>query len=440
MVRWPPSWSPYSRSTAIRCRDRSPRGRRELGCAGSRNAPCQKPMSEWARTGRGSAGGTRPARARLVAERDLWMEQPAVQHRHAGADVPQRYAPSRWPHPTRRRRRRRPARPATCRPRSRPSVESSCSRDGISSGRWVASSERSASARRAVSRAHRCKRRARQHQRAAGGRQRRDRHPVGHSVSLRRTHVQLQALRRRRRTSTSHSRRSRKDANMINEANTGFMLLAASLVMLMTPGLAFFYGGLVGRKNMLAIMIQSFVSMGWTTVIWWLVGYSLCFSGGADGIIGNFDVAFLRNVTSVVDVHALAHPADRVHRLPDDVRDHHAGADHRRVRQPRHVQGVPALPDRLAAVRLLPVRPHDLGRRHARAVGRARLRRRHRRPRHRRLGGARLGAVRGQAQVRRHARTASRSSRSAPACSGSAGTASTPAASSGSTPSPRSRS
>jgi Amt family ammonium transporter len=84
---------------------------------------------------------------------------------------------------------------------------------------------------------------------------------------------------------------------MINEANTGFMLLAASLVMLMTPGLAFFYGGLVGRSNTLTIMIQSFASLAITTVMWWLVGYSLCFSGGANGIYGNFDVAFLRNVT-----------------------------------------------------------------------------------------------------------------------------------------------
>jgi Amt family ammonium transporter len=88
---------------------------------------------------------------------------------------------------------------------------------------------------------------------------------------------------------------------MINEANTGFMLLAASLVMLMTPGLAFFYGGLVGRSNTLTIMIQSFASLGITTVMWWLVGYSLCFSGGANGIYGNFDVAFLRNDT-LVDV------------------------------------------------------------------------------------------------------------------------------------------
>ena len=69
----------------------------------------------------------------------------------------------------------------------------------------------------------------------------------------------------------------------LDTGNTGFMLLCSSLVMLMTPGLAFFYGGLVGRKNVLAIMIQSFVSMGWTTVIWFAVGYSLCFSGDVGG-------------------------------------------------------------------------------------------------------------------------------------------------------------
>jgi len=83
---------------------------------------------------------------------------------------------------------------------------------------------------------------------------------------------------------------------VFSPANTGFMLLAASLVMLMTPGLAFFYGGLVGRSNTLSIMIQSFASMGITTVMWWLVGYSLCFSGGADGIYGNFHNALLRHV------------------------------------------------------------------------------------------------------------------------------------------------
>jgi Amt family ammonium transporter len=82
----------------------------------------------------------------------------------------------------------------------------------------------------------------------------------------------------------------------LDTGNTGFMLLCSSLVMLMTPGLAFFYGGLVGRKNVLAIMIQSFISLCWTTVVWYVCGYSLCFSGGAGGVIGNLDMAFLRHV------------------------------------------------------------------------------------------------------------------------------------------------
>jgi ammonium transporter, Amt family len=83
---------------------------------------------------------------------------------------------------------------------------------------------------------------------------------------------------------------------MLDTGSTGFMLLASSLVMLMTPGLAFFYGGLATKRNILGIMIQSFVSLGWTTVLWFIFGYSLCFSGGEGGIIGNFDKAFLNGV------------------------------------------------------------------------------------------------------------------------------------------------
>ncbi|MEP6494244.1 MAG: ammonium transporter [bacterium] len=89
-----------------------------------------------------------------------------------------------------------------------------------------------------------------------------------------------------------------------DSGNIAFMLVSTSLVMLMTPGLAFFYGGLVGRKNVLAIMIQSFVSMGVTTVLWVVCGYSMSFSGSYGneanpdilGVIGNFHMAFLRNV------------------------------------------------------------------------------------------------------------------------------------------------
>src|SRR4026208_1690850 len=91
---------------------------------------------------------------------------------------------------------------------------------------------------------------------------------------------------------------SRSEGPMtIDTGNTGFMILCSSLVMLMTPGLAFFYGGLVSRRHVLAIMMQSFVAMGWTTVIWFAVGYSLCFSGDVGGVIGNLDMAFLRGVT-----------------------------------------------------------------------------------------------------------------------------------------------
>ena len=73
----------------------------------------------------------------------------------------------------------------------------------------------------------------------------------------------------------------------INAPDTAFMLVAAALVLIMTPGLAFFYGGLVGRKNVLAIMMQSFISLGVTTVLWVTVGYSFCFGSDIGGIIGN---------------------------------------------------------------------------------------------------------------------------------------------------------
>ena len=90
---------------------------------------------------------------------------------------------------------------------------------------------------------------------------------------------------------------------MFDVGLTTFMILATSLVMLMTPGLAFFYGGLGSKKHILSIMMQSFVSLGLTTVLWFFFGYSLCFSGnmkeGTDlfGIIGNFDKALFHGIT-----------------------------------------------------------------------------------------------------------------------------------------------
>ncbi len=84
----------------------------------------------------------------------------------------------------------------------------------------------------------------------------------------------------------------------IDIGNTAFMLLCASLVMLMTPGLAFFYGGLVERKNVLSIMMQSFTSLAWTTVLWFVFGYSMSFGPTWHGIVGDPTYyAFLHGVT-----------------------------------------------------------------------------------------------------------------------------------------------
>jgi len=81
-----------------------------------------------------------------------------------------------------------------------------------------------------------------------------------------------------------------------SSGDNAWMLVSAALVLMMTgPGLALFYGGLVRRKNTLAIMMQSFLLMALISVLWALVGYSLCFGGGGS-IIGNLEHAFLRGV------------------------------------------------------------------------------------------------------------------------------------------------
>lgn len=81
-----------------------------------------------------------------------------------------------------------------------------------------------------------------------------------------------------------------------SSGDNAWMLVSAALVLMMTgPGLALFYGGLVRRKNTLAIMMQSFLLMALITVMWALVGYSLCF-GGNGPVIGGFEHAFLRGV------------------------------------------------------------------------------------------------------------------------------------------------
>lgn len=84
----------------------------------------------------------------------------------------------------------------------------------------------------------------------------------------------------------------------IDSGDTAWMLVSAALVLLMTPGLAFFYGGLVRRKNILSVLMQCFMAMCLMTVLWVLFGYSLAFSDEhvLGGLIGNLKFAFLRGV------------------------------------------------------------------------------------------------------------------------------------------------
>jgi ammonium transporter, Amt family len=82
----------------------------------------------------------------------------------------------------------------------------------------------------------------------------------------------------------------------VDAGDTAFMMVSSALVMLMTVGLAFFYGGLVRRKNVLAIMMQSFAAFGVVTAVWVLVGYSFAFGEDRGGLIGSFQYAGLANV------------------------------------------------------------------------------------------------------------------------------------------------
>jgi len=75
--------------------------------------------------------------------------------------------------------------------------------------------------------------------------------------------------------------------NKIDTGDTAWLLVATALVLLMTPGLAFFYGGMVSKKNVLSTMMQSFVCMGVITVIWVVFGFSLAFGDSIGGFIGN---------------------------------------------------------------------------------------------------------------------------------------------------------
>ena len=173
--------------------------------------------------------------------------------------------------------------------------------------------------------------------------------------------------------------------------DTAWMLASAALVLLMTPGLAFFYGGMVRAKSVLNMIMMSVSAMGVVTVLWVLYGYSLAFGNdvanlfgdptqyfGLKGLIGGNAAAEVvadpsrrhrsgRRGQYPAGVHAARHG---VRRVPADVRDHHRRADLRRGRRPHQVRRLAAVRRPVGDGRLLPHR----------ALG-VRVRRRHRRVR-----------------------------------------------------------
>lgn len=86
---------------------------------------------------------------------------------------------------------------------------------------------------------------------------------------------------------TSSNTFSVDDAATIDKADTAWMIVATAFVLFMTPGLSFFYGGMVSYKNVISTMLQSFIALGVISLLWYLVGFSLAFGESFHGIIGN---------------------------------------------------------------------------------------------------------------------------------------------------------
>ena len=95
----------------------------------------------------------------------------------------------------------------------------------------------------------------------------------------------------------------------VDSGDTAWILASSALVMFMTPGLAFFYGGLVRAKNVLGTIMQSFIALALVTVLWVLIGYTLAFGPDKAGLIGGLDFVGLRGVGAAPSPYAPTVPA-----------------------------------------------------------------------------------------------------------------------------------
>lgn len=88
------------------------------------------------------------------------------------------------------------------------------------------------------------------------------------------------------------------DANF-NAANVAWMITATIFVLMMTPGLSYFYGGMVGKKNVISTILQSVIAMGVISVVWVVVGFSLAFGSDVGGFVGNPATFFMLSLIHI---------------------------------------------------------------------------------------------------------------------------------------------
>lgn len=147
----------------------------------------------------------------------------------------------------------------------------------------------------------------------------------------------------------------------MDTGNTGFMMICTALVFIMTPGLAFFYGGLVRRKNVCNTMMACVAIMGLSVIMWTLFGYSLAFGGNHGGVIGDFRWAALNSVGWEAGPYAdtIPHLVFAAFQMMFAMIT--PRADHRRCSRQDEIQGTVCLYRPLVYHRLLSDGAHGLG-------------------------------------------------------------------------------
>ena len=98
------------------------------------------------------------------------------------------------------------------------------------------------------------------------------------------------------------------EAIEINAGDTAWVLMAAALVLLMTPAVAFFYGGMVRAKAVLNMMMMSFLAIGIVTILWVAFGYSIAFGDGGNGFIGDLSLSGLQTLVGQAAVNGGVYP------------------------------------------------------------------------------------------------------------------------------------